>query len=339
LRILSLPVRGEENRLSRLFSQSAPALALLGLILLLTLGWDLFSSPEMRITSKFFTAQNLGNIFRQQSEYGLLAVGMTFVILTAGIDLSVGSLLAFASVVSASLIERNPLSGSGYALLVILAGLSVASALGALNGLMVVWGRIQPFIATLAMMSIARGFAFLWTRGRGVDLIGDEPRLFEFLGSNLGPVPVPAIFLIFSVLISLLVLHRTRFGRYIYAIGSNEDSAYLSGVPVGKVKVLVYTICGFLSGLAAMTYTARNYAGRPDDGIGFELDAIAAVVIGGTNLLGGRGGVGGTLFGALIIGVLNNVMGLRGVDPNLQRVLKGAIIILAVLLQRERKTS
>jgi len=321
----------------KIVSKALPALGLVFLILALTIGWDMFIFPESRVTAKFFTARNFGNIFRQQSEYGLLAVGMTFVILSGGIDLSVGSLLAFSSVLSATMIDKNPLSGPGYALLVIIIGILGASALGAANGAMVVWGRLQPFIATLAMMSIARGFAFLWTRGRGIDLIGDEPRLFEFLGSDIGPIPAPALLFLGSVLVSLIILHRTRLGRFIYAIGSNEPAARLSGVPVGKVKILVYTICGFVSGLAAMTYTARNYAGRPDDGIGFELDAIAAVVIGGTNLMGGRGGVGGTLIGALIIGVLNNVLGIRGVDPNLQRVLKGAIIITAVLLQREKK--
>ncbi len=325
------------NRLRKILSKTAPSLVLIGLILILTIGWDLFIYPELRITEKFFTARNLGNIFRQQSECGLIAVGMTFVILSAGIDLSVGSLLAFSSVLAATMIARNPGSGSGYALLVIAAGLLGATLLGIGNGMMVVYGRLQPFIATLAMMSVARGFAFLWTRGRGIDLIGDEPKLFQWLGSDLGPVPVPALLFIISVLASLIILHRTRLGRFIYAIGSNEPAARLSGVPVGKIKIMVYTICGFLSGIAAMTYTARNYAGRPDDGIGFELDAIAAVVIGGTNLMGGRGGVGGTLIGALIIGVLNNVLGIRGVDPNLQRVLKGAIIIAAVLLQRERK--
>jgi len=321
----------------KLFYKSAPALGLVSLIIALTVVWDFFLSPELRITGKFFTARNLGNIFRQQSEYGLLAVGMTFVILSAGIDLSVGSLLAFSSVITATMVEAHPSSGAAYALMVIALGLAGATLLGAGNGLMVVFGRLQPFIATLAMMSIARGFAFLWTRGRGIDLIGDEPRIMEFLGADFGPVPVPAILFLVSVAVSLVVLHKTRLGRFIYAIGSNEPAARLSGVPVDKVKILVYTICGFLCGLAAMTYTARNYAGRPDDGLGFELDAIAAVVIGGTNLMGGRGGVGGTLVGALIIGVLNNVLGIRGVDPNLQRVLKGAIIVAAVLLQRQRK--
>ncbi len=262
---------------------------------------------------------------------------MTFVILTAGIDLSVGSLLAFSSVVAASMIERWSYPGAGFSLLVIFCGLAAGTALGAANGTAITAGRIQPFIVTLAMMSVARGFAFLWTGGRGIDLIGDEPKLFEMLGRDLGPVPVPAIIFLFTVAGSLLVLRRTRFGRFVYAIGSNETAAHLSGIAVNRIKVMVYAICGFLSGLAAMIYTARNYAGRPDDGIGFELDAIAAVVIGGTNLLGGRGGVGGTLIGALTIGVLNNVLGLRGVDPNLQRVLKGAIIVAAVLIQRERR--
>jgi ribose transport system permease protein len=319
-------------------SKLAPALALFGMMLALTWGWDLFAGPEDEISPVFYKSENLGNILRQNAEYGILAVGMTFVILTAGIDLSVGSLLAFSSVVAASMIERWGFSGAGFSILVILCGLFAGSSLGAANGVAITAGRIQPFIVTLAMMSVARGFAFLWTGGRGIDLIGDEPRLFEMLGQDIGPVPVPAILFLFTVGASLIVLRRTRFGRFVYAIGSNETAAHLSGIAVNRIKILVYTICGFLSGLAAMIYTARNYAGRPDDGIGFELDAIAAVVIGGTNLLGGRGGVGGTLIGALTIGVLNNVLGLRGVDPNLQRVLKGAIIVAAVLIQRERRT-
>jgi ribose transport system permease protein len=319
-------------------SALAPVLALAGLTLALTVLWDRFVSPEDHVTGIFFTAQNLGNVLRQNAEYGILAVGMTFVILTAGIDLSVGSLLAFSSVVAAGVIDSHPQSGPGLALLVIALGLLAGSSLGFLNGLGVTLGKMQPFIVTLAMMSVARGFAFLWTGGRGIDLIGDQPALFERLGQDLGRVPVPALILLASVAVSHLVLTRTRFGRFVYAIGSNETAARLSGIAVERVKTLVYTICGFLSGVAAMIYTARTNAGRPDDGIGFELDAIAAVVIGGTNLMGGRGSVIGTLIGALTIGVLNNVLGLRGVDPNLQRVLKGLIIVAAVLVQRERKT-
>jgi len=319
-------------------SALAPVLALLGLTLALTVIWDRFVPREDHVTGIFFTAQNLGNVLRQNAEYGILAVGMTFVILTAGIDLSVGSLLAFSSVVAAGVINSHPQSGPGLALLVITLGLLAGSGLGFLNGLGVTLGKMQPFIVTLAMMSVARGFAFLWTGGRGVDLIGDQPALFERLGQDLGRVPVPALILLSSVAVSHLVLTRTRFGRFVYAIGSNENAARLSGIAVERIKTLVYTICGFLAGVAAMIYTARTNAGRPDDGIGFELDAIAAVVIGGTNLMGGRGSVIGTLIGALTIGVLNNVLGLRGVDPNLQRVLKGLIIVAAVLVQRERKT-
>ena len=321
----------------RKLSTLAPGLALLGLTLVLTVGWDRFVGGDDRVTGIFFTAQNLGNVLRQNAEYGILAVGMTFVILTAGIDLSVGSLLAFSSVVAASLMDRDPHAGPGLALLVMAVGLAAGSALGFLNGLGVTLGRMQPFIVTLAMMSVARGFAFLWTGGRGIDLIGDQPRLFERLGQDLGPVPVPAVILLASVAVSHLVLTRTRFGRFVYAIGSNETAARLSGIAVERVKIMVYTICGFLSGLAALIYTSRTNAGRPDDGIGFELDAIAAVVIGGTNLMGGRGSAAGTLVGALTIGVLNNVLGLRGVDPNLQRVLKGLIIVAAVLVQRKSK--
>lgn len=318
------------------WQMAAPVLALAGLTLALTWVWDGFVPSEDRVFGIFFTARNLGNVLRQNAEYGILAVGMTFVILTGGIDLSVGSLLAFSSVTAATLIERSPGAGGGYALLVAAAGLAGGAALGCLNGLGVTWGRLQPFIVTLAMMSVARGLAFLGTGGRGIDLIGDLPPWFERLGRDLGPAPVPALLLFGGVAVSHLVLSRTRFGRFVYAVGSNEAAARLSGIAVGRVKIAVYTICGFLAGLAAMVYTARTHAGRPDDGIGFELDAIAAVVIGGTTLAGGRGGVGGTLIGALTIGVLNNVLGLRGVDPNLQRVLKGLIIVAAVLLQRGR---
>jgi ribose transport system permease protein len=336
------------------------------MIIGLTAVWDLFVEPNDRIFMVFFKPENLGNILRQNAHYGILAVGMTFVIITAGIDLSVGALLAFSSVVAASMIDRWPGQGTGFALLVFAVGVLAGLALGLTNGFFVTYSKalpgwlwrsgkagikklripkfemlqIQPFIVTLAMMSIARGFAFLWTGGAGVDIYGDQPGLFKALGQDLDlgfiRVPWPGIIFLLVVLMAHITLSRTRFGRFTYAIGSNEPAAILSGIPVARIKVMVYGISGALCGLAAMIYTSVQNAGRPDDGVGFELDAIAATVIGGTSLMGGRGKVGGTLIGALIIGVLNNVLGLRGIDPNLQRVLKGAIIIVAVLLQKER---
>jgi len=343
-----------------------PFIILLSMVLALTAGWDAFVEPQNRIFSVFIKPENIGNILRQNAHYGILAVAMTFVIITAGIDLSVGSLLAFSSVVAASMIDKSPGAGPGFALLVIAAGVAAGAALGLANGLIItyakalpgwLWGsgralagkrlrprlemvQIQPFIVTLAMMSIARGFAFLWTGGRGIDIYGDQPALFEALGKDLdlavARAPWPGIIFLLVVALAYVVLARTRLGRFAYAIGSNEEAAKLSGIPVARVKIMVYGISGALCGLAAMIYTSVQNAGRPDDGIGFELDAIAAAVIGGTSLMGGKGGVGGTLLGALIIGVLNNVLGLRGIDPNLQRVLKGAIIIAAVLLQSDR---
>jgi ribose transport system permease protein len=363
----------------RLGEMLLPLLLLAGMIVALTVVWDgvllavrhhgdwaaLRDSGEM-ITAKFFQAQNLGNILRQNAHYGILAVGMTLVIITGGIDLSVGSLLAFASVVMAAMIAHWPAQrGAGFALAVMAAGLAAGTALGLANGLLITsskalpgwaWSagkklargepaprlgmiQIQPFIVTLAMMSMARGLAFLWTGGRGIDIYGKQPPLFALLGRNLNlgvQVPWPGIAFLLVVAAAWLLLTRTRFGRFVYAIGSNETAALLSGIPVARVKVMVYGLCGTLCGLAAMIYTSVQNSGRPDDGVGFELDAIAAAVIGGASLSGGRGGVGGTLIGALIIGVLNIVLALRGIDPNLQRVLKGAIIIAAVLLQKEQ---
>lgn len=358
---------GPSSWASGLKENLVPVVILAGMVVALTAFWDLFVEPGDRIFGIFFKSENLGNILRQNAHYGILAVAMTFVIITAGIDLSVGSLLAFSSVVAASMIDRRPGGGPGFALLVCLAGIGAGAVLGLLNGFFITYSKalpgwawrglsarlqsrrrprlsmvqIQPFIVTLAMMSIARGFAFLWTGGRGIDIYGDQPALFAALGQDLdlyvARAPWPGIIFLLVVLGGHIILSRTRFGRFTYAIGSNEPAAVLSGIPVARVKIMVYGLCGALCGLSAMIYTSVQNAGRPDDGIGFELDAIAAAVIGGTSLMGGRGGVGGTLIGALIIGVLNNVLGLRGIDPNLQRVLKGAIIIAAVLLQKDRE--
>ncbi len=362
---IDLPAGGPSN-LDKAREKLLPLAVLIGMAMLLTAFWDLFVEPEERILHAFFKPENLGNILRQNAHYGILAVGMTFVIITAGIDLSVGSLLAFSSVVAAYLIESSPGGSAVYAALVFSAGVAAGAALGLANGFFITYSKslpgwvflrlkaklaktrpprlemaqIQPFIVTLAMMSVARGLAFLWTGGRGIDVYGDQPEAFAALGKDLDlavvKIPWPGIIFLAAAAAGYFILTRTRFGRFVYAVGSNEPAAMLAGVPAARVKILVYTLCGALCGVAAMIYTSIQNAGRPDDGVGFELDAIAAVVIGGTSLMGGRGGIGGTLIGALIIGVLNNALGLRGVDPNLQRVLKGAIIILAVLLQKER---
>jgi len=280
----------------------------------------------------FLGAGNLTGILRQISEKGILAVGMTLVILSAGIDLSVGSLLAFSATLTAMMLRRWNMPVIPSLFVVMLSCL----CLGAINGAITAKGRIQPFIVTLAMMSAARGLAKRISNNSNVDIgfgKGDTVAgTMAFIGDKLFVIP---LFLVI-VLLAYVVLKKMRFGRYTVAVGSNERAARLSGINVEFVKIGVYAISGLLAGIAGIIHCAQNNQGSPNDGIGYELDAIAAVVIGGTSLMGGQGGVLGTLVGALIIGVITNIMGLRNVDPNLQLILKGGIIVGAVLLQRKK---
>jgi ribose transport system permease protein len=283
------------------------------------------------LTPHFLTISNLLNVLEQTSINAVIAVGMTFVILSAGIDLSVGSVLALAGVVMATLLHQDwPVSAA------IAVGLLMGFGFGALNGIAIAWGRLPPFIATLGMMSIARGCALLFTEGRPVS--GFDESFRRLATARILGIPAPVVITAAVYLAARFVLSSTRFGRYVYAMGGNEEATRLSGVNVRLHKMLVYGVSGLTSGIAAVLLTARLNSAQPIAGIMYELDAIAAVVIGGTSLAGGEGGVGGTLIGALIMGVLRNGLNLLGVSSFLQQVVIGLVIVFAVLLDTVLKT-
>ncbi len=284
----------------------------------------------------FLDIGNLTDILRQVSEKGILAVGMTAVIIAGGIDLSVGSVLAFAAVMSAWLWMREGV-GLGASVVLVTA---VSALWGLLNGTVIARWRLPAFIATLATMSAARGAARYLSGGAAIPLgfgAGGAPESVHAIAAPLVPyVPVPALIFGFSAIVMHLYLARTRSGRYVYAIGNNESAARLAGIRVAWHKAGVYVICGALAGIAGLVHAAQLEQGNPNDGVSYELDAIAAVVIGGTALSGGVGTVRGTIVGILIIGIINNSMGLNNVDANLQLILKGIIILAAVWVQRRR---
>ncbi len=308
--------------------------AWLGLVAVLMLA--LVTSPVRNGRLVFLGIGNLTDILRQVSEKGILAAGMTPVIIAGGIDLSVGSVLALAATVS-GLMLMHAQAGT---MLAVGTALVVGAAVGLVNGGVAARWRIQPFIVTLATMSAARGVARFISGGAAVPLgfgEGGAPPSFRAIGSTLVPdVPVPAALFLASVAFVYVLLAHTRTGRYVYAIGDNETAARLCGVPVARCTTLVYVLCGLMAALAGVIHCAQLEQGNPNDGVAYELDAIAAVVIGGTSLMGGTGTVGGTLVGILIIGVINNSMGLNNIDANVQLILKGAIILGAVALQRRR---
>jgi ribose transport system permease protein len=282
------------------------------------------------LSSSFLTPTNILNIIRQTSIHGIMAVGMTFVILTAGIDLSVGSMLALAGVFCADFEHKHvPL------LVIILATLLLGAILGFLNGIVITKGRITPFVVTLGMMSIARGLTLIYAKGYPISGFG---KTFRYMGSGyLIGIPVPILIFILALILAAIVLRHTRLGRYTYAIGGNEETVKLSGINADFYKTVAYIISGVTSALAALVLTARLNAGEPIAGTGYELDVIASVVIGGTSLMGGRGGVWGTLIGALLIGTINNGMNLLGISSYWQAVVKGLIIVGAVWLDRLRE--
>lgn len=283
------------------------------------------------VTNTFFTAQNLFNVVRQISINGIIALGMTFVILTGGIDLSVGSLVAIAGVVAGSILNVNP----DYAWIAFIAGILASSVFGMITGGMVVKFDIPPFIATLAMMTIARGVALVYSNGRPYILASDT---FKAFGQGyIGPIPIPVVVLILMAVVTAVILTNTRFGRYVYAVGGNEKAARASGVKIGKTKFFVYTISGVLSGLAGVILASRINSGQPAIGTGYELDAIAAVVIGGTSLVGGEGTILGTILGFFIIGIINNGLDLLNVSSYYQQIVKGLIIVGAVILDQKTK--
>lgn len=285
----------------------------------------------------FLDVNNIMNVLRAVSENGIIAVGMTMVILLGGIDLSVGSVLGLVSTGSAALMMHN---GVGF-LPTVLICLLIGAAYGMFNGFVITKMSIQPFIVTLASMNIARGLARFWSGGIGIPLSYGEglaPYEFEFLSTRIGGiVPVPTVIFLIIVIIFTFVLKKTQFGRQLYATGGNEKAAFLSGINVHRVKILVFMFCGMLSAVAGMLHSAQISQGGPNEGIGYELNAVAAVCIGGTSLAGGKGSIIGTLVGAIILGLLDNVLGLNGVNSNLQLVVKGLIIIVAVFMQSERQ--
>ncbi|WP_173130627.1 ABC transporter permease [Kibdelosporangium persicum] len=296
-------------------------------------------SPSRDGELLFLTSDNLFNVVRAVSEIGIIAVGMTFVILIGGIDLSVGAMLGLAAVGSAVLLVENDF-GLVPAVLVVLA---VGLGFGLLQGVASAVFGIQAFIVTLAGLQIARGLARIWSGGQGVAIAygegpGEAPIAFSLLGERTfnGLVPIPALIFVVVAVLAVLFLRGTAFSRHVYAIGGNEKAARLSGVPVTRVKIVVFGICGLLAALAGIIHAGQLNQGSPNDGLGYELDAIAAVVVGGTSLAGGRGSVVGTVAGALLLGVLNNILALNSVDTNVQLLIKGLVIVVAAGLQRLR---
>ncbi|MBB1513241.1 ABC transporter permease [Tessaracoccus sp. MC1627] len=288
----------------------------------------------------FLRSQNLINVVVQVAPIGIVALGMMFAIITKGIDLSVGSTVALVAVVSASLAQVQSDTAMFPGLppmpifVSIIVGLLVGAIVGAIVGTLVAYFRIPPFVATLGMMTAARGLANIYTGGRPVSNLADG---FNWLGQGaiLG-IPVPMIIFLLVAVVIWVVLNRTRFGRHTYAIGGNEQAARVSGISIGKVQFLIYTLIGLLAGLAGMILAARIGSGQPTLGVMLELDAITAAVIGGVSFNGGIGVVWGVVVGALIIGVINNGLDLMNVSPFMQMVVKGAIIVIAVIID-ERK--
>ena len=288
----------------------------------------------------FLQTQNLINVIRQVSAIGVIAVGMTFVIIARGIDLSVGSILGMSAVVSASLVQMPGAANTLYpnlslpAIVGVLAGLGVGAVLGLVNGSLVAYFKIAPFIATLGMMTAARGMALIYTGGRPLSKLNPA---FNWIGQGdiLG-IPVPIIIFTLVAVVAHLMLSRTRFGRHVFAYGGNEQAARVSGININRINLGIFTMTGLLAGLAGILLAARIGSGNPQLGVGIELDAITATVIGGTSFAGGVGTIWGTIVGALIIGIINNGLDLLNVSPFMQQVVKGVIIVVAIIID-ERK--
>jgi ribose transport system permease protein len=290
------------------------------------------------LSDRFLTADNTWNVMRQISVNVVISVGMTLVILTGGIDLSVGSVLALAGAITAFLLKSGAEFQTmnlyvGFTLLgALLGGTLVGAFLGWFNGLTITRFKVPPFVATLAMLTIARGFTMLLTGGFPITGFSTQ---MAFIGTGwfLG-IPVPVWISAFVVLFAVVLTDKTRLGRHIYAIGGNETAAELSGLKIKRIKLIVYSIAGALAGIGGIIVTSRLDSAQPNAGIGFELDSIAAVVIGGTSLSGGKGTIMGTVQGALIIGILNNGLVLLNVSPFWQQVIKGMVILLAVIIEK-----
>lgn len=284
------------------------------------------------VSSEFLTGSNITNVIRQVSINGILAVGMTFVILTGGIDLSVGSVMAFTGTIMVGMMVNSGLPP----IIAVIIGAILGALIGYINGAFTAYAKIPSIIVTLAMMEIARGAALLYTGGYPLSGL---PETYTFIGRGylFGVIPMPALIMIGVFLSAYIILNHLPLGRYIYAIGGNEEAVRLSGVKVKRIKAMVFMISGITASISGLIMTSRLASGQPTAGEGYELDAIAAVVLGGTSIAGGRGHIFGTLLGALLLGVLSNGLNLMGVSPYVQRVLKGAIIIGAIYYSSKRK--
>lgn len=314
--LISVPVKYVKRNAGILFG-------LIGMCIILS-----FLSPA------FLTGSNIINVFRQVSTNANIALGMTLVILTGGIELSVGSIVAISGTMSAGFIA---LSGLPVPVAIFL-GLLVGVACGFFNGFIIAKTGIPPFIVTMAMMTMARGLVYVYTNGLPVRTL--DP-LYNKVGNGyLGPIPFPVIYTIVLYIGVMILLYRTKLGRHIYAVGGNREAARFSGINIAKAEIVVYSITGFLSAISGIVLCARMYSGQPTIGQGFELDAIAAVILGGTSFTGGVGTIGGTIIGVLVIGFLNNGLNVLGVSSFWQLIVKGAIILIAVyidILKKKRK--
>lgn len=309
---------------AQFFEKYGTVLILLGMIVIMS-----FLKPE------FLTHSNLINIIRQQTPIAIIALGITFAIISGGIDISAGSVVAMCAVVVALCAKVDSAGVPKYPLVItVLICLAVGGLAGTVNGLVISYGNVPPFIATLGMMSAARGVALIISDGRPVTGFSKE---FDFIGGgSFLSIPVPLFILAVMFIVAYIILHKTKFGIYVYAIGSSELAAEVSGIKVKRVKTFIYTIVGLFTGVAAVVLASRTLSGQPAVGTGWELNAITAAVIGGSSLSGGIGTITGTFIGALIMGVLTNGMTMLRISPAMQMVVRGAVIVTAVLLD-ERK--
>lgn len=296
------------------------------------IGLVIFSIVIALMNDRFMTFSNFMNILRQTSINSIIAAGMTFVILTGGIDLSVGSILAYSGAIATMLISKgmNPF-------IVVLVALAIGAIIGMLNGLIISKGKLQPFIVTLATMTVFRGATMVFTDGKPISA-GYElnAEIYSQIGNGyVGAIPIPIIIMIIVFGLGYYVLTQTTIGRYVFALGGNEEATKLSGVNTNKIKLFVYGASGFFAAMAGIIVTARLSSAQPTAGQGYELDAIAAVVLGGTSLAGGIGSIMGTVIGALIIGILNNALNLMNVSSYYQLLAKGLVILIAVLIDRK----
>lgn len=285
-----------------------------------------FLSVFPKTSGSFFTRQNIFNVLRQISTNLFLACGMTMVIILGGIDLSVGSIIALSGCISAGCVARYNLPLP----IALLMGLLVGLLVGMFNGAVISKTTIPAFIVTLATMNIAKGLAYVYTGGSPVRVVTKE---WQFLGAGyVGIFPTPVVILVIVLIITAIIMNKTKMGRHMYAVGGNQQAAEFSGIKVEKVKFFVHAFSGLMAGLAGIVLASRMYSGQPTAGDGAEMDAIAAVVVGGTSMVGGSGKIGGTIIGGLIIGVLNNGLNLLNVNSFWQYVVKGVVILLAVFL-------